>query len=372
MTVRLKEIGGPTYNTYTWVQIPKSTGIPQYFNLANQLDSITRYEHRGVSIPNFFARQKRGELLPYTNWVQFKSEGKASGGANLESTNFLYQYPQRIATPSWCIQSGDVQSAYVSDRITGSLDQYTAIAAAKLVSKGWDALTFAAELHKAIRMFRGLLGRFITLLQSGRAQDLWLEGRYGWRLMLYDMNDIIDIINGCGNDRKRFTERAGYTENFTNTWVESTTVGISTFDIRFSDRVTLGVRGSVGADITPPRYYLDPINTAWELIPWSFVVDWIIGVGSWLQSLSFLILSSDHTACYGYSCKVVRTTELLPETCTFQSGYSGTWWFTGTCESEHTIRVPTSIPRLPRLQTKIDGFKLNDLMYLMFSLLRRR
>jgi hypothetical protein len=51
----------------------------------------------------------------------------------------------------------------------------------------------------------------------------------------------------------------------------------------------------------------NPALLVWELIPYSFVVDWMIPVGDWLSSLDALVGVEDLRVVRGY--KITRTTE---------------------------------------------------------------
>lgn len=51
-------------------------------------------------------------------------------------------------------------------------------------------------------------------------------------------------------------------------------------------------------------------NAAWELIPYSFVVDWVLGVGEWLQGYTALDGLEDVTVTTTYWSKVTTTREI--------------------------------------------------------------
>lgn len=48
---------------------------------------------------------------------------------------------------------------------------------------------------------------------------------------------------------------------------------------------------------------MDPASTAWELVPWSFVVDWTLPIGDWLSSLSATLGLSFRAGSYTYISK---------------------------------------------------------------------
>jgi hypothetical protein len=45
---------------------------------------------------------------------------------------------------------------------------------------------------------------------------------------------------------------------------------------------------------------INPSTVVWELIPFSFVVDWFLPIGNFLHGLSALTGTSTQQGCYGY------------------------------------------------------------------------
>jgi hypothetical protein len=250
----------------------------------------------------------------------------------------------------------------------GNSDYYVQAAAAKIYSQGWDALTFGAELSKTVVMFRSFLTRWASLARSGKLESLWLEGRYGWRPLVYDMKDINKAINNLNEGRKRYRDSVGSTT--TKTWKQINTInavyGVLTCTTTYTD--TFGIRGSIVADIEPPRIQFNPITTAWELMKLSFVVDWVLNIGQFLESLSFLALQREYYAAAGFQVKrsYIQTSNFVPAV-----GCLGTWYTDSRGEATLTQRIPTSVSTIPLPKLRLGAFKVLDLVALFLQAVTR-
>jgi hypothetical protein len=266
-------------------------------------------------------------------------------------------------------------------------DVFAQQAAAKLYGRGWDGLTFAAELHKLVRMFRQFIPKVLKLLREAfrlyrsgalarlgyASVDAWLEGRYGWRILIYDIEDINELMKKIDEDEMlRSKERVG--DVFTYTWDRSST-GTAGNVVNRDDvtNYTVRMRGSIIADFTPSKITLNPVLTAWEIVPFSFVVDWIVQVGRALEAMSFLALNNKYTACVGYKVEVERTVR-------FESFGTGIWSneFHSTFPDievddnwELLRRRPVRVPTKPLLNVDLNAFKVMDLVALVLQLFRK-
>jgi hypothetical protein len=248
-----------------------------------------------------------------------------------------------------------------------SINQFVTDAAAQIYNTGWDGLTFAAELRKTISLFTGLRTRFLRLMQESSKigmANAWLEYRYGWRILYYDMKDITNLIQNLDDSRKRYSQRNGKTIQFTE-------IDTAEYDGNYKFTYTnvkefeVSMRGAVVADINPPDISFNPVLTAWETIKWSFIVDWFVGVGSWLASLSTLTLASSYTASTGIKINATATGTLQVNG--FNTGYTGTLSAKHFAESTYVIRRPSRIPPYPSIRLNVDYFKAVDVLALIAS-----
>jgi len=157
-----------------------------------------------------------------------------------------------------------------------------------------------------------------------RLSNHWLEYVYGWKPLIMDIHGSVEAL-------ETFLER--------NPWV----LAVDSWG-RFKDKVALKVPINVGTAgqpvgpngiITPSHcgvethfvssdtkfvlaYRRDdhvkklisdlglsnPIDLAWEILPWSFVIDWVYPIGPWLESLS-----AYDGLIFHHGCEIHKTKE---------------------------------------------------------------
>lgn len=348
----------------------------------------------GVCTPNFHARQKAGELLPHTYFEQFESSSFATGSFDYHadipgsSTNAWFEYVSPNI-PSFFFSGDpgkrfwlreDEVKAYLEDReFTYDVQK----AAARIYTQGHDSLTFLAELAKTRQLFanivKGMLG-FKPKLSKLKPQTVngiksipgkWLEARYGLRPLLYDLNDLQDAMENMRSERKRYSERSGSSYSNNSVSTISTTPDATYgrwLDYITTDTVIIGTRGSVQADIQPANFQFAPILTAWELMPFSFILDWLVNVGQSLAAIHFLTLNSQYVASGGLQCRVERRVERV-----WHSGsMTGFTKANGYGLGVYSTRIPTSVSSIPQVRARLDAFKIADLLAIIYQLFNRR
>lgn len=336
----------------------------------------------GVNIVNFHRLKKSGVLLPLTRWNQVEIDGQCWQSDDVwnqnDGSHHVRTTKRPVATSFWLLQESDIDSRLANFELDATY--YVQAAAAKIYSQGWDALTFSAELSKTILMFREFVRKHIMTAKFknkstlDRLTDLGnsdLEFRYGWRVLYYDMKDIIKAIQSIDTNRTRYKESVG--SNFDD-------VTVSSYDQEWQSRwnhysitetLSIGLRGTVVADIEPPKVQLNAVVTAWELVPYSFVVDWLLNVGQYLEAMSFLAFSSSHYAAGGVYATLRK--ESTHDSTTWKSPYYGSGiTHTGWSEVKKTSRIPTSVSLTPQVKLRLDGFKVVDLVALALQQLQRR
>lgn len=166
----------------------------------------------------------------------------------------------------------------------------------------WDVLTDAAELRETIHLFRSTAAALNT--SAGKAVDkalklafrgpiavskafasAWLQYRYGWMPLAYSLQDAVKALSAS---QQKFAIGRGtlsesdvfvLTSDASNCEVAAFTTETLTYERSY--------RGWASSQINwQNRYGFDPIKTAWELVPFSFVMDWFIQVGTWIEAFS--------------------------------------------------------------------------------------
>lgn len=369
MSSRLKEVGSSTPVSGFFNELKNGNYWSGPYPTAT---SVAYYRHKGENTPHFSRRRQQGELLPFTEWEQTEINGKAAG-----TYSMTYTPSGDVFTPD--DNASTLSKSFITpSEINTLIDELALLdraqtmvdtAAGKIYSQGHDTLTFLAELHKTVRMFKNFAKNLNKYAQGDELYNLWLEARYGWRILMYDLIDIQKALDNLDDKRERFKERTGTDVSYTTNFDSFRDGGYGTWLHHFTDKVEYGVRGSVIADIKPPKFDFNPIVTGWELIPYSFVIDWFVSVGSFLDAMSFLTITSDYRAAKGFKLKVTRQT--FDATPSLKPNWAGTWTISSDCTYEIVRRIPSSVSYSPSIQVKLNAFKVADLVALVMQGLRR-
>lgn len=345
-----------------------SSGASSYSNYQDVVISSNIWWYNGGETANYKSRKARGELLPLNHYTNYAEAYKCNAQWGFRTTNPSTNSWSQWVWTSQCVAPYNfrLDADSILPRVSQEIDpyEYVQAAAAKLYSKGWDVLTFLAELKQVHQMFLRSGQSLIKLIKGQDLHQSWLQYRYGWRVLYYDIQDMIAAINRLDDERKRFRESAGGNLEFSDTnfitlnWPE----GLVMFNEQTDFKV--GARGVVVADVEPPNVSFNPFITAWELVRFSFIIDWFVNIGQWLAAMSFLAISRKHFCSAGLYVDVVRRPVFsginLAQNCTIvQSSWD--------LESKWTIkyRTPASVPLGPTTITRVDVQKIIDLLALI-------
>lgn len=178
-------------------------------------------------------------------------------------------------------------------------------AASSAVSAQWDVLTFLAELRKTVgamatiaRHFNLKTGEMARTARRYKKnpyrafQELWLGARYTIRPIIYDylnatkalqaLNEEYEWVRGRGKQVQTFsdevvTSEPGYVGGM-NTTVTNVAIVSGTYTYRGAAYVSLDSAFDKAVQF---RWE----TTAWELLTYSFVVDWFIDIGAWVNTI---------------------------------------------------------------------------------------
>jgi hypothetical protein len=132
----------------------------------------------------------------------------------------------------------------------------------------------------------GLTGRHGTRSVSKSISDLWLEYNYGIKPILSDVHELQQAVH------QTLEQTHG---------ISGVGTGISTADADFlwentffhkskcvnSFRTQMnGIMSNKLSYVLESAGLVNPISIAWELVPWSFAIDWFIPVGQTLQAMT--------------------------------------------------------------------------------------
>lgn len=131
--------------------------------------------------------------------------------------------------------------------------------------------------------------RRVAAGSRGNLAKAWLAYKFAWLPLLADAYNVAQAINEGLSDPKGFSVHAEVLDNLPFPPIKG---GIAMVDINSSNLGKRGVKGEVCFGITNPTLFsldryglLDPLSIAWELVPLSFVVDWFLPIGRFLNGL---------------------------------------------------------------------------------------
>lgn len=279
-----------------------------------------------VVTPNYFKLKKSGAKLPVNpfttvetivegtdldaTWAygMFNADGSLRKEEHASFTRFQgclarYLLPVSISIPT------AVKSLASSTALP--MVSQEALAAAR--TKSWDFLTFLAEFHKTSDLVRNVANRTVKraakIYKHGRPAtvtsflDMWMEGRYGWRLLAYDIKDVNSAITRLIDGYPEvFRSSKDYIEPITST---TTSVYKDTLYWKSANGSSnmIGTNVSTMLTKTSAKYnrircgvavlnegrglaFADPLVTGFEIIPLSMILDWFTNVQDLLTAWS--------------------------------------------------------------------------------------
>lgn len=147
---------------------------------------------------------------------------------------------------------------------------------------------FYLSLRRGRNPFRGF-----SRCDPRRASKLWLEHTYAWTPLVSDVYALAQLKDHEPPPYKVWARTFQHeVVGRTNEDSEGSPIGASAH-VSVTDTYTRRLSTSAEAYIKIPVSALkfaqeigltNPLNTAWELVPYSFVVDWFLPIGNWLQN----------------------------------------------------------------------------------------
>lgn len=125
--------------------------------------------------------------------------------------------------------------------------------------------------------------------QSALVADGWLALQYGWLPLFSDLYGAVESIADSRLPAKAYAtarsrDKLEVDLNCMSSGIR-TVSGVGIYEISSCIRYSASPTGS---PLTKPLKQLgitNPVNLAWELLPYSFVVDWFLPIGQFLNSL---------------------------------------------------------------------------------------
>jgi hypothetical protein len=251
-----------------------------------------------------------------------------------------------------------------------------------------DVVVDLAEAHQTRAMFSAtkrvedytkvFMRRFTTVKA---AANHWLEYTYGVKPLLNTVFGLAEEnIRIVLNQIEHFRVRATDNSYRPKTVVINDIWGLESYPVvggKFKISCTLGMDMSSNTFDFVRFYTLNPVSLAWELTPYSFVVDWFLNVGGYLRNLETSLL-------YGGRFKSGYRTNLFAYDGIAQSYFDYTKAgfnpggfqrtesrFKGSSMSRSLLSSYPA-PTLPRFEAKLGASRLLSAASLLAGFLGRR
>lgn len=141
-----------------------------------------------------------------------------------------------------------------------------------------------------------------------KASELWLEYRYGWRPLVFDAIASFEAYS-LGGRPIRFTKRGTIKRPDIQSVDDVSVLANSQLGV-IGTKSTIIISSSLRAGATVDYAFdtsdslsfmfgaTDLLGSAWEMVKFSFVVDWFINVGNVLQGLQALVLTNQRVGWF--------------------------------------------------------------------------
>lgn len=176
----------------------------------------------------------------------------------------------------------------------------------KLNGAQFELPLFSMELKKTLKMIQFAATDIVRVYTKHRtrrqANESWLEYRYGWRLLLKDIYDGLCAIHDLRQQSRTVSVTSSAKSQISGSFERPSTYGTHfllsgmavdyTVEYNFTYGTNLCIRFKEDSALLGDLQQFgitNPISLAWELLPYSFVLDWFIPVSNYLNTLDMWI-----------------------------------------------------------------------------------
>lgn len=356
-----------------------------------------------VLTPNYHQKLRAGEFLPPNPMTRSQNTDSVLnviygvGGVGRFTTN---PTDKRWRASSFvghmALKSPITKSLFT----TADINAIAIEAKARLSSQGMDYLTSLVELRQTIAMFTSFRANLMSRIQrlarefsrkhkrrkfnsEREAWDafsaFWLEARFGWRILYYDIMSLQNYIETMNEEKaiisassRQSKDRTEFTRTYTQGYTSQFHGAIRCFreDI-IDEQVSVGYAGRLDfSKMGNPNV----LNTLWDIIPFSLVVDMFFNVQANILAFSSQDFNVESISNSGWisrkrTGRVDVNFQHLPNG-TFEVAKLDIITLTsGTGLQQYVSRQPFGDPKLSiSFRPNVSGLKIIDLATLVLPL----
>jgi hypothetical protein len=251
----------------------------------------------------------------------------------------------------------------LNEQVRSTLDLSVDIASAgqvrKAVNQIFDIVHYVRKFpsHALRTMYKDYLNH------PKRIGSAWLEFQYGWRPLAQSAYDTLNNMLGGRVNMTHVRARAQVNRSQTrkSVYMGATTTDKTDYSTRVELKILLDLKTNALNEISNYSS-LNPASLAWELTPFSFVVDWVFDVGGYIRNLETAVLN-ENRFLGGYTTIVSRVSN---HRTTIGGQSSGPNQFTAfnlsgnatKTDKTRTIMTSYPFPRLPRFKMDLGSGRL--------------
>lgn len=356
------------------------------------------YTRTGTAVPNFRTKIAKGESATSNMTVDLSYVGFIPPGLFVQYANSLCPTNRGCAPVNQHAGMAGVPELMAlwppdpaPTDLEISADTIAAIAIRKKIkalTQSYEGLTFLGELRESLKMIRSpaqtlrqKVSLFIDEARNHRRKpsfskvlaDLWLEHSFGWNPLIGDItaaaSAAVDITSpsirrvvGVGK-AERAKEDPAYSTGVLGLPIVTSYNNTMRWEVGVLYRA--GVRTTCNASQGSLQRIVDHggfdlsqvVPTAWELVPWSFLIDYFVSIG---DTLSAWFTSTSNVAWSQRTVRTERTRDLhsgvissidgMVTTRRYQSGrfiYKRTRYV----RTSSTIPIPGLVFKMPPLDS---------------------
>lgn len=236
---------------------------------------------------------------------------KLQNGSFSLRVSYRWCYIEKLSTLGQGFVSDDVVKSIVLPTFEYDDGMITSVLAD--ANQGyWDLLTEMAELPETIRWAYDLIGQATAATKAARNKEIvlrkkyerklmtavqlasaiasvWMQYRYAIKPLAYSLNDIQDVLLNYYHLFRTSRDFRDRSENWKTGITTRASLNNLYSEVTVSEcKLRAYIKRSYDASSTLAdllrNYSINPVTTAWELVPLSFVADWFVNVGDFLAA----------------------------------------------------------------------------------------